>query len=284
MIPAEQLLRSAVARLAAMCGWVAFRLGLRERARRQYERVLRLKGDDFAAYIHLGRIAYDNGDYAGWRREFAHARRADPGRFARLRQPFELFEPRLAGTTHEPVWGRDAAGGDPFGRDPFEGGQSRGNPGRERDPSGFDPFGLPLGAGRGRREDGVGAEPLGPTATGFRTENDDLGIDDLDDGFDSPGDRATWRSLHENPPVGEDATGSVEDRSFEDWDAEPAADWTAAFGEPAGRRQPRDDEPGRDDCRTPLERERFELLGPVAAAEIAACDLDELARRLGDGA
>jgi hypothetical protein len=49
--------------------------------------------------VHLGRIAFDIGDYSGWRRELEHARRLDPERFARLRHPLELFEPRLAGTT-----------------------------------------------------------------------------------------------------------------------------------------------------------------------------------------
>ena len=70
--------------------------------------------------------------------------------------------------------------------------------------------------------------------------------------------------------------------------ADPFADWTA-FGysdarAPRSADDRRSNEPGhgtRDDCGTPLERERFELLGPVEASEIAACDLDELARLLG---
>jgi len=78
-----------------------FRGGSRLRARPHYERVLQLRGDDFGAYVQLGRIAFSVGDYAGWRREFEHARRTDPLRFARLRHPFELFEPRLAGTNFE---------------------------------------------------------------------------------------------------------------------------------------------------------------------------------------
>lgn len=82
----------------SLCGWLAYRVGCRAAARRHFERVLVLRGADFRAYVHLGRIAFDTGDYAGWRREFEHARRADPYRFARLRHPFELFEPRLAGT------------------------------------------------------------------------------------------------------------------------------------------------------------------------------------------
>lgn len=87
--------------LHALCGWVLFRAGCRLRARRHYERVLQLRGDDFTAYVHLGRIAFAIGDYSGWRREFEHARRTDPVRFARLRHPTELFEPRFAGTDFE---------------------------------------------------------------------------------------------------------------------------------------------------------------------------------------
>ncbi|MBL9079713.1 MAG: hypothetical protein JNL08_19585 [Planctomycetes bacterium] len=93
-----QLLRSLRARLHSGCGWLAYRLRLPDLARRHYERVLVLRGSDFTAYVQLGRIAFAAGDYAGWRREFEHARRTDPDRFARLRHPFELFEPRLAGT------------------------------------------------------------------------------------------------------------------------------------------------------------------------------------------
>lgn len=81
-----------------MLGWTAYQLGRAATARRHYERVLVLRGSDFRAYVQLGRIAFDQGDYAGWRREFEHARRTDPARFARLQHPLELFEPRLAGT------------------------------------------------------------------------------------------------------------------------------------------------------------------------------------------
>lgn len=91
-------LRSLAAHYNSWCGWVAYRLGWTTAARRHYERVLVLRGSDFTAYVQLGRISFALGDYAGWRREFEHARRADPHRFARLRHPFELFEPRLAGT------------------------------------------------------------------------------------------------------------------------------------------------------------------------------------------
>jgi tetratricopeptide (TPR) repeat protein len=92
------LLRSLWASVHSAWGMLAYRLGCRAAARSHFERVLLLRGDDFRAYIELGRIAFDLGDYATWRREFEHARRMDPARFARLRHPLELFEPRLAGT------------------------------------------------------------------------------------------------------------------------------------------------------------------------------------------
>lgn len=82
----------------ALAGRLTYRLGWRLRARQHFEQVLMLRGDDFGAYVHLGLIAFGAGDYAGWRREYEHARRTDPDRFGRLRHPFELFEPRLAGT------------------------------------------------------------------------------------------------------------------------------------------------------------------------------------------
>lgn len=91
-------LQALLAHVHSGCGWLALRVGWRTLARRHYERVLVLRGSDFGAYVQLGRMAFTAGDYAGWRREFEHARRADPKRFARLRHPFELFEPRLAGT------------------------------------------------------------------------------------------------------------------------------------------------------------------------------------------
>lgn len=95
------LLRRLWASVHSALGVIAYRLGCRAAARSHFERVLLLKGDDFRAYIELGRIAFDLGDYAIWRREFEHARRLDPNRFARLRHPIDLFEPRLAGTSFD---------------------------------------------------------------------------------------------------------------------------------------------------------------------------------------
>lgn len=93
--------RSAGAAWHRLAGAAWFRLGRTERARGHFERVLELRGDDFAAYVYLGRIAYSVGDYAGWRREYEHARRTSPERYARLKHPFELFEPRAAGALRE---------------------------------------------------------------------------------------------------------------------------------------------------------------------------------------
>jgi tetratricopeptide (TPR) repeat protein len=99
------LLRTALCSLAAcahrLAGRAWFRLGNFERARESFERVLELKGDDFVAYVYLGRLAYTLGDYAGWRREYEHARRTSPEQYARLQNPFDLFEPRSAGALRE---------------------------------------------------------------------------------------------------------------------------------------------------------------------------------------
>lgn len=99
------LLRTAVCSLAAgahrLAGRVWFKIGNSDRSRLHFERVLELKGDDFVAYVYLGRLAYGLGDYAGWRREYEHARRTSPDRYARLKNPFDLFEPRSAGTLRE---------------------------------------------------------------------------------------------------------------------------------------------------------------------------------------
>jgi hypothetical protein len=108
-------LRTALALAHAAGGWIAYRLGRLHFARRRYERVLLLRGADFGAYVHLGRIAFDLGDYATWRREFAHARRADPVRFEQLDYLLEWFEPRLAGTPCDaPRSGSTAFGGADF--------------------------------------------------------------------------------------------------------------------------------------------------------------------------
>ncbi|MCA8942215.1 MAG: hypothetical protein KDB80_06600 [Planctomycetes bacterium] len=98
-------IRSCLRAIAAACHRVAgigwFHGGRYERARRHFQRVLELRGDDFSAYVYLGRLAYSLGDYAGWRRECEHARRTSPERFARLKHPFELLESRSSGAVFE---------------------------------------------------------------------------------------------------------------------------------------------------------------------------------------
>ncbi len=92
-------------RLAAcgsgLMGVVAFRLGRQETARRAFERVLHLGGDEFTAYVHLGRIALGNGDFAGYRREMNNARNIDPERFARMRPGPDGIEARFVGSPFE---------------------------------------------------------------------------------------------------------------------------------------------------------------------------------------
>ncbi len=193
------LLRALAARFHGTWGWLAYRVGCRRAARAHFERVLLLRGADFRAYVHLGRIAFDAGDYAGWRRELEHARRLDPERFARLRHPLELFEPRLAGTSLE------------------------------------------------RLGDGV--------------------VD-----FDGTGDRATWRSLRSsNGARAARGDGADVDGSLPGLDARNLPHFSADVDRDADE---------RDDCASADERTRFRELGPIAPAELARCDLDELLRRL----
>jgi hypothetical protein len=87
-------------------GRLSFHLGARERARRGFERVLELLGDDFLSYIYLARLAYDDGDILAWRRECLHARRIAPERYAKLRERLEL---RSRFELYEPVESHDAA-------------------------------------------------------------------------------------------------------------------------------------------------------------------------------
>ncbi len=95
-----RLAKRTVACGSCLIGWVAFRLGRHEVARRSFERVLDYGGDEFSAYIHLGRIALGQGDFAGYRREMNNARNVDPERFAKL-LPGVDAEPRLLGSPFE---------------------------------------------------------------------------------------------------------------------------------------------------------------------------------------
>lgn len=96
-----QCLRIVLAAAHTLCGWLAFRLGSSDGARRHFERALALGGNEFTAYVHLGRIALRDGDYAGYRREMANARAIAPDRFARLRPQVEGLEPRVDGAPHD---------------------------------------------------------------------------------------------------------------------------------------------------------------------------------------
>src|SRR5262245_8387940 len=96
-----RFLRRCAATYHTLRGRLAFRCGLAASARSHFERVLALGGDEFLAYVHLGRIALGEGDFAGYRREMGNARASDPERFARLRPAIEGIEPRAAGTPFE---------------------------------------------------------------------------------------------------------------------------------------------------------------------------------------
>lgn len=73
-------------------GRIFYWLGRGHRARRHFEQVLLLRGDDFAAYLYLGKLAYYSGDLAGCQREFRYARRTNPERYAQLEHPLELLD------------------------------------------------------------------------------------------------------------------------------------------------------------------------------------------------
>jgi hypothetical protein len=99
-LPVLSLRRRLVSLVRSLLGRAQYRVGALAPARRSFERVLELMGDDFVAYVHLGLIARGNGDRIGAAREFDNARRTDPERYARLRLPREIdaaaLEPLLA--------------------------------------------------------------------------------------------------------------------------------------------------------------------------------------------
>jgi hypothetical protein len=137
MALAFQLWHRLRANLHGLCGRAWFRLRRPQRARQHFETVLRLLGDDFAAHLYLGRIAYAGGDYAGWRRELRSAYRADPSRFTRLAANgfrgagLDLGEeagPQLAGTGVDPDLDPSAAR-----RQPAEATRRRTAPGKKSD-------------------------------------------------------------------------------------------------------------------------------------------------------
>jgi len=97
----HRVLRRIKALHHGLHGRLAWRCGSAARARYHFERVLALGGCNFSAYVHLGRIALGEGDYAGYRRELGNARACDPDRFTRLRIPTWGLEQRTAGTPFE---------------------------------------------------------------------------------------------------------------------------------------------------------------------------------------
>lgn len=80
-----------------MAGRICFLCKRSERARRHFEQVLQIKGDDFVAYFYLARLAYGANDVLGYRRELAHAERTSPKKMAKIRYLFDYFEPRPEG-------------------------------------------------------------------------------------------------------------------------------------------------------------------------------------------
>lgn len=179
--------RAVAVRLHSLAGRTLFRLGRHRAAKRRFERVLQLRGDHFVSYVHLGRIAYKLGDYAGWREQCAHARRTAPERFARLRHPFELFEPRTG-------WSLDG--------------------GRER--SAF-------AQGTLQQPSAGGLEPLAPsTAVEFRDSDSgddsdahDFGTVDL--GAGDPGDTAMLEGGGTGPERVDDLARGAESESVGRW-------------------------------------------------------------------
>jgi hypothetical protein len=308
----RRMFRLARATAHSSCGWIAYRCGWHGTARRHFERVLLFRGADFRAYVHLGRIAFEHGDYSGWRRELEHARRTDPVRFARLRHPIELFEPRLAGTQFEgrhELDGYQAADSratwralHPF-RQPF-GPDSGHHDDMQR------PDSLPKGLDGGRMPDGFGRNTDLPLAPGYDPMIPGQQLDDCDpdylhdrlhDDLQNGGllgnTRSDRQGSHDDAPTS--GSTSSDKNIYPPDDAfyisgsnppgsnPPGSNPTGST--PTGNITPGGNPPGwsapdaamsRDDFSSPIERRRFQLRRPIDRQEIARCDLNELARRL----
>ena len=285
----SRMFRIALATAHSVGGWLAYKLGWHGTARRQFERVLLLRGANFRAYVHLGRIAFDHGDYAGWRREFEHARRTDPIRFARLRHPIELFEPRLAGTQFEGSHELDSFQAadsratwralHPFGPAPFRSGRE--DDGRADDSR------MPEGFGRGTDL------PLAPGYDPMSTEHMIPG-QQLDDGEPGGGDLGGGdlgdnHPSHNHPSHGEAGRGDAEHHAGDPLAGDPLGQEDARLEDQHNHRGDTHRSPGwsmpdaalsRDDFASPIERRRFQLRRPIDRLEIARCDFNDLARRL----
>lgn len=311
MPPLSRTFRVVRAAAHSIAGSLAYKFGWHGTARRQFERVLLLRGADFRAYVHLGRIAFDHGDYAGWRREFEHARRTDPIRFARLRHPIELFEPRLAGTQFEGSHELDSFQAadsratwralHPFGPDPFRSEREGAEDGRADDSRIPDGFGrgtdLPLAPGYDpmspehmipgqQLDDGKPELDDGPLDRGNVDDDSHLDNSHLDDSHldDSHLDNSRLDnnrlggSIHSDPlagdPLGQNPLEREEEAQREDF-----SNRRGGQNRTPGWNMP-DASLSRDDFATPIERRRFQLRRPIDRQEIARCDLNELARRL----
>ena len=77
--------RSLSGRLHLQLGRVWLLLGRTDRAKSEFQEVLQQRGDDFYAYLHLGKLALLEGDVRTAMREIGAARRMNPERFARVR-------------------------------------------------------------------------------------------------------------------------------------------------------------------------------------------------------
>lgn len=231
------------ATLHGACGRIWFRLRRPQRARRHFERVLLLRGEDFATYVYLGRIAFACGDYAGWRRELRHAHHTNPERFAHL--DFGAMNlgggglrPRLAGT------GVDAR------LLPFDGDDTAARATwatllAPADPTTGEPVVDVRGDARGGKDKAKGPQSLGPRAKDGVT------------GFSDP----------ELDALLPDAL--LPESLLADFEAacERAREAEAAFR--------------GDDFSSAEERHRFRDLGPIRHSDVRACDVDALLRKLG---
>ena len=196
-----RMLRRLRAIRHVFCGWVAYRCGRPASARRHFERVLCLGGDEFTAYVHLGRISLGEGDYAGYRREMNNARACDPQRFARMRPEFAGLEPRSAGTPQEEAgeratWRSVRPGGQGFVRRAAV--RSAELPTELGEPRTADPFDLSfLDAARGS-SDGMDLPRFGELRS--------RGSDGCDD-FSSAVERARFQKL---PPIAADEVRGID--------------------------------------------------------------------------
>ena len=271
MAPRSRLATAIRARAHAALGWTAYQLGWAEIARRRYERVLMLLGADFRAYVQLGRIAFDQGDYAGWRREFEHARRTDPSRFARLHHPLELFEPRLAGTRLElrglrapatnsiargerATWSDEASddSAEASGRDGARG--DRPHAPRDQSPGSHPPNSQSPGS------QSPGSHPPNSQSPGSPAPGDAVGDQEL---LDLQGAADPFGAVGGSLPP-----------------SDPTETPTDAPEDPLPPLPP-DASVTRDDFSSASERRRFELRRPIHPRDIARCNLSDLARRLG---